>query len=119
LPVLAWLAAGLRSGLPPAATQQAHELACALLGVMTQVLHDGVVQLLMNDPLPDKPLVTSVQRAVEPLGSQGKLQCYCHSHLVCRGIRSVSFAISTQRSKRIDSGTMQHSVWTCMVGKQL
>jgi hypothetical protein len=35
MPVLGWLAAGLSSGLPPAACQQAHEMACVLLGVVS------------------------------------------------------------------------------------
>jgi hypothetical protein len=74
LPVLAWLAAGLRSRLPPAATQQAHELTCALLGVVSRVLLDGVMQMLLNDPCPDKPLVTAVLHSVKPLGSQGEVQ---------------------------------------------
>jgi hypothetical protein len=38
MPVLAWLAAGLRSSLPPAATQQAHEMACALLRLVSQAV---------------------------------------------------------------------------------
>jgi hypothetical protein len=38
MPVLAWLAAGLSSGLPPAASQQAHEMACVLLGVVALVV---------------------------------------------------------------------------------
>jgi hypothetical protein len=40
MPVLAWLAAGLCTGLPPAATQQAYEMACALMGVVTAMLPD-------------------------------------------------------------------------------
>jgi hypothetical protein len=38
MPVLAWLASGLSSGLPPAASVQAHEMACVLLGVVALVL---------------------------------------------------------------------------------
>lgn len=55
LPVLTWLAAGLSSGLPPAATQQAYETACALLGVMGLVLsHDMRVTLISQQLTPQQ-----------------------------------------------------------------
>jgi hypothetical protein len=42
MPVLAWLAAGLGSGLPPAAQQQALDLVSVLLGVVSLVVPDSV-----------------------------------------------------------------------------
>jgi hypothetical protein len=42
MPVLAWLVTGLSSGLPLAASQQAHEMVCVLLGVVSVVVPKSV-----------------------------------------------------------------------------
>jgi hypothetical protein len=70
MPVLAWLAAGLRSGLPPAATQQAHAMACALLGVVMRVLPDKGQLASTTEPSP-MPLETRA-RLLEQLGTTGE-----------------------------------------------
>jgi hypothetical protein len=50
MPVLAWLAAGLRSGLPAAAQRQAQEVACVLLGVLSLVVPGSLGGRLYQDP---------------------------------------------------------------------
>jgi hypothetical protein len=75
MPVLAWLAAGLRSGLPPVATQQAHELACALLGVVTAVLPHTLKQQLGLQQDPNPQVRGKAVLLLEQLGTIGE-HCY-------------------------------------------
>jgi hypothetical protein len=77
MPVLAWLAAGLRSGLPPAATEQAHELACALLEVASRVLPDAALQNLSTSGAASSRSTSAAQKAVQKLGSFGRLLPEC------------------------------------------
>jgi hypothetical protein len=76
MPVLAWLAAGLRSGLPPAATQQAYAMACALLGVVTAVLPDHLrAEYRSTESLPRER--GAVNQRLLQLGSTGAQAGLC------------------------------------------
>jgi hypothetical protein len=72
MPVLTWLAAGLRSGLPPSATQQAHEMACALLGVVSGVLSKTALHELGTPGKPNPQVIFTAKQALEQLGAFGK-----------------------------------------------
>jgi hypothetical protein len=73
MPVLVWLAIGLRSGLPPAATEKAHEMACALLGVVSAVLPDEMTQALAQQQHFSQPdIMQTASSMVAQLGSVGK-----------------------------------------------
>jgi hypothetical protein len=72
MPVLAWLAAGLRSDLPSSATQQAHGMACALLGVVSRVLSDTALRELGKPGGPDPQVMHTAKGALEQLGPFGR-----------------------------------------------
>lgn len=86
MPVLTWLAAGLRSGLPSGATQQAHEMACALLGVVTSVLPDQMMHALGTQPVLSPHIMQAAAGMLAQLGSAGELlldqarSCYLMYH---------------------------------------
>jgi hypothetical protein len=85
LPVLGWLAAGLRSGLPPAATQQAHEMACMLLGVVARVLPDSLQLQLVGGGAPSTAMKQKISCTLQQLGNTGEcawkpgklIACWC------------------------------------------
>jgi hypothetical protein len=69
MPVLAWLAAGLSSGLPPTAQQQAHEMACALLGVVSLVVPGSLqTDLWVKYPIRQNDQ-TKAERLLQQLGA--------------------------------------------------
>jgi hypothetical protein len=74
MPVLVWLAAGLRSGLSPAATKQAHEMACSLLGVVSRVFPEAVLGKLATHGGPSPQDRITSQEAIKQLGTFGELQ---------------------------------------------
>jgi hypothetical protein len=69
MPVLAWLAAGLSSGLPPVATQQAHEMTCALIGVMVLVVPMSMEARLLDDESGSQEVQREVLHMLRQLGS--------------------------------------------------
>jgi hypothetical protein len=75
MPVLTWLAAGLRSGLPPAATQQAHEMACALLWVVSQVVSFETQQALAAQEVPSAHIKRTATGYLRHLGTTGEQSC--------------------------------------------
>lgn len=72
MPVLAWLTDGLSSGLPAAASQQALEVACVLLAVVSLVVPADLDQMFWGDA---PPLSQNIQRAavrlLQQLGATG------------------------------------------------
>lgn len=72
MPVLTWLAAGLRSGMSLSATQQAHEMACLLLGVVSRVLFHDVQVALAHQEVPDPHLKRVATGYLRQLGSTGE-----------------------------------------------
>jgi hypothetical protein len=68
MPVLAWLEAGLRSGLPAPARQQALDLASVLLGVVTLAIPGSLLQPLVLGAAGAKELAT---RGWQQLGDLG------------------------------------------------
>jgi hypothetical protein len=73
MPVLAWLAAGLRNSLSPDGIELAHEMACALLGVVSRVFSEGTLQKLEVPGGPGPRILHTVKRAVKQLAPFGKL----------------------------------------------
>jgi hypothetical protein len=69
MPVLAWLAAGLRSGLSATATQQAHEMACVLLWVVSRSMPDDVESSQGNVGQHETALI------LQQLGTPGGCSC--------------------------------------------
>jgi hypothetical protein len=78
MPVLAWLAAGLRSGLLPAATQQAHQLACALLEVVVGVLPADFRHAMDTQQDLTPQLKREANRLLKQLGPTGTSRT-CHT----------------------------------------
>jgi hypothetical protein len=73
MPVLAWLAEGLSSGLPPAASRQAIELACTLLSVVSQVLPSSMQEQVLSSGGTNQAtgLAAKASRLLEQLGPLG------------------------------------------------
>jgi hypothetical protein len=97
MPVLAWLAAGLRKGLPPAATEEAHNLACSLLGVVCGVL-PRILQVQMGAvPLPNPQVPAGAVRLLEQLGPAGgsTLHVMLIAHVLCTGAAALPCHVST------------------------
>lgn len=90
MPVLAWLASGLRSGLPATATQQAHEMACWLLKVVTRALPDIIERSeapypesactlqQLGDPGASRPSLTSQHSSPSLRGHQRPRSVHVH-----------------------------------------
>jgi hypothetical protein len=71
LPVLAWLAEGLSSGLPPDFSRQAYDMACALLGVVYRQLPRSIqMQLWPNAAVGVRMTAGSLLRKLGPNGEQ-------------------------------------------------
>lgn len=69
MPVLAWLAAGLRSSLPSAAVQQAHEMACLLLMVTAGVTGSDLLPLTGDRGVASARGQCMASRTLRELGS--------------------------------------------------
>jgi hypothetical protein len=76
MPVLAWLAAGLRSGLPPAAHQQALEMTSMLLGVVSLVVPDSVKKRVWG-PMYTPPVLAAEAEALALMQTLGTLGGWC------------------------------------------
>jgi hypothetical protein len=72
VPVLGWLAKGLSSGLPPAASKQAYNLACALLGVLFRQLPWRIQGQLYAGPNAGAPVKREADLLLRQLGPRGR-----------------------------------------------
>jgi hypothetical protein len=77
MPVLGWLANGLSSGLPPAATKQAYELACAMLGVVYRQLPWSIQDKLWAGPDLAITVKMIADSLLQRLGARGECDWQC------------------------------------------
>jgi hypothetical protein len=68
MPVLAWLADGLSSGLPAATSLQAHDMVCVLLGVVSLVVPSRLQTKLWDDAGCDQQTLDKAVRLLQQLG---------------------------------------------------
>jgi hypothetical protein len=69
MPVLTWVADGLSSGLPSAVRQQALEVACMLLAVVSLV--PGVLELQLSQGVIPPQVTQETARLLQQLGAFG------------------------------------------------